>query len=133
MADAARLVDPIPGAVVAGAACRAAQRRNRVADARPRIRRYQGRGRGGRDAGRSAAGVDGLKMRATLSIETAAAALLLIDLQEEQRQVPHYAVAGYEVVLANAQRLLAAARVQGRSEEHTSELQSLMRISYAVF
>src|SRR3546814_5955579 len=28
---------------------------------------------------------------------------------------------------------LEAARVQGRSEEHTSELQSLMRISYAVF
>src|SRR3546814_13762772 len=27
----------------------------------------------------------------------------------------------------------AAARVGGRSEEHTSELQSLMRISYAVF
>src|SRR3546814_9772871 len=27
----------------------------------------------------------------------------------------------------------AAARVAGRSEEHTSELQSLMRLSYAVF
>src|SRR3546814_977063 len=27
----------------------------------------------------------------------------------------------------------AAATVKGRSEEHTSELQSLMRISYAVF
>src|SRR3546814_4071485 len=26
-----------------------------------------------------------------------------------------------------------AARIDGRSEEHTSELQSLMRISYAVF
>src|SRR3546814_10702644 len=32
---------------------------------------------------------------------------------------------------ANAEKLLAA--VQARSEEHTSELQSLMRISYAVF
>src|SRR3546814_10028196 len=30
-------------------------------------------------------------------------------------------------------RLLAAARFGARSEEHTSELQSLMRISYAVF
>src|SRR3546814_20358804 len=59
-------------------------------------------------------------MRATLSIEAAAAALLLIDLQEEQRQVPHYAVAGYEVVLANAQRLLAAARVQGLRVIHTA-------------
>src|SRR3546814_3458322 len=28
---------------------------------------------------------------------------------------------------------LACARTRGRSEEHTSELQSLMRISYAVF
>src|SRR3546814_2284339 len=30
-------------------------------------------------------------------------------------------------------RLIAAGRRQDRSEEHTSELQSLMRISYAVF
>src|SRR3546814_2936928 len=30
-------------------------------------------------------------------------------------------------------RSLAATRGAGRSEEHTSELQSLMRISYAVF
>src|SRR3546814_1085648 len=30
-------------------------------------------------------------------------------------------------------RPATAVRVQGRSEEHTSELQSLMRISYAVF
>src|SRR3546814_3319488 len=36
---------------------------------------------------------------------------------------------------ARAQRALAtdAKRGSGRSEEHTSELQSLMRISYAVF
>src|SRR3546814_4645475 len=34
------------------------------------------------------------------------------------------------VVFAPAQKNL---RLQGRSEEHTSELQSLMRISYAVF
>src|SRR3546814_5129999 len=32
-----------------------------------------------------------------------------------------------------AQRLIADAQLQQRSEEHTSELQSLMRISYAVF
>src|SRR3546814_8110468 len=39
-------------------------------------------------------------------------------------------------VPARLQRLLALARAaaaRGRSEEHTSELQSLMRISYAVF
>src|SRR3546814_1662465 len=32
-----------------------------------------------------------------------------------------------------ARRQLRQAQVAGRSEEHTSELQSLMRISYAVF
>src|SRR3546814_7081542 len=32
-----------------------------------------------------------------------------------------------------ARRLTVGARYAGRSEEHTSELQSLMRISYAVF
>src|SRR3546814_1512157 len=30
-------------------------------------------------------------------------------------------------------RSLIASKVEGRSEEHTSELQSLMRLSYAVF
>src|SRR3546814_1028221 len=34
---------------------------------------------------------------------------------------------------ARANRSFGAAIAQGRSEEHTSELQSLMRISYAVF
>src|SRR3546814_10114106 len=38
---------------------------------------------------------------------------------------------GSEHPLADA--IVSAAREQGRSEEHTSELQSLMRISYAVF
>src|SRR3546814_7695170 len=36
-------------------------------------------------------------------------------------------------VPANAEALVAADIFSGRSEEHTSELQSLMRISYAVF
>src|SRR3546814_2283009 len=40
---------------------------------------------------------------------------------------------GGETFLAEAAVLLAAAEVARRSEEHTSELQSLMRISYAVF
>src|SRR3546814_2154451 len=34
---------------------------------------------------------------------------------------------------AGAGRMRAVRRTTGRSEEHTSELQSLMRISYAVF
>src|SRR3546814_5741962 len=37
------------------------------------------------------------------------------------------------IVLAVALRQIAGDRRRGRSEEHTSELQSLMRISYAVF
>src|SRR3546814_9333199 len=36
-------------------------------------------------------------------------------------------------VLGETRQVLHAAKVAGRSEEHTSELQSLMRISYAVF
>src|SRR3546814_4865207 len=36
-------------------------------------------------------------------------------------------------VLAGLDRISSAARSGTRSEEHTSELQSLMRISYAVF
>src|SRR3546814_2180863 len=40
------------------------------------------------------------------------------------------ALAGYVLPLAAAAGALTGA---GRSEEHTSELQSLMRISYAVF
>src|SRR3546814_9916031 len=35
--------------------------------------------------------------------------------------------------LVDVQRRELPARIDGRSEEHTSELQSLMRISYAVF
>src|SRR3546814_2304515 len=35
--------------------------------------------------------------------------------------------------VVSALELLAQQRREGRSEEHTSELQSLMRISYAVF
>jgi nicotinamidase-related amidase len=52
-------------------------------------------------------------MRATLTLDQRHTALLLIDLQEEQRQVPHYAVAGFDAVLANAGLLLAAARAHG--------------------
>src|SRR3546814_1327176 len=33
----------------------------------------------------------------------------------------------------NAEKLYGVLHIGGRSEEHTSELQSLMRISYAVF
>src|SRR3546814_15514039 len=43
---------------------------------------------------------------------------------------PIYRCRGYNAVMRD---LLLALIVFGRSEEHTSELQSLMRISYAVF
>src|SRR3546814_10174427 len=53
----------------------------------------------------------------------------LLDMQSADDGRSNVPVQGW---LSNdaARRLLAAA---GRSEEHTSELQSLMRISYAVF
>src|SRR3546814_5893940 len=50
---------------------------------------------------------------------------------ESLRRVPGMgdtAVAALKIVQATSLRML-----KGRSEEHTSELQSLMRISYAVF
>lgn len=52
-------------------------------------------------------------MRRPLTIDRGGAVLLLVDFQEEQRQVPHYSVAGFAEVLANAQRLLATAREAG--------------------
>lgn len=51
-------------------------------------------------------------MRQKLALDPRHTALLLVDLQEEQRQVPHYAVAGFDRVLSNAQRLLQAARAR---------------------
>src|SRR3546814_1919785 len=43
----------------------------------------------------------------------------------------YYLIAGGAMLAAGL--LLMRGRILGRSEEHTSELQSLMRISYAVF
>src|SRR3546814_1688082 len=43
------------------------------------------------------------------------------------------AVQAFDVVDRRAHQVLQAQRIDQRSEEHTSELQSLMRISYAVF
>src|SRR3546814_4202074 len=45
----------------------------------------------------------------------------------------HEAVANFDAGKTVGQRLHVQLLAQGRSEEHTSELQSLMRISYAVF
>src|SRR3546814_9581853 len=52
--------------------------------------------------------------------------------REVYRQRQHELAAAREKALADAARQYSNV-VNGRSEEHTSELQSLMRISYAVF
>jgi maleamate amidohydrolase len=46
--------------------------------------------------------------------------LILIDLQEEQRQVPEYSVEGLDKVLGNAGKLLEAARANGVMVIHTA-------------
>src|SRR3546814_2040522 len=52
-----------------------------------------------------------------------------VDFVDEQDRVRQAFELGHDLF----QPLLEIAAVTGRSEEHTSELQSLMRISYAVF
>src|SRR5512138_3032545 len=52
-------------------------------------------------------------MRQDLSIDPKRAALILVDLQEEQRSDPYYVVADLDAVLANARRVLEAARANG--------------------
>ena len=49
-------------------------------------------------------------MRQTLTLDPERTALLLVDLQEEQKHVPEYRVEGIDGILANARRLLDAAR-----------------------
>lgn len=59
-------------------------------------------------------------MKTTLSLNDEAAALLLIDLQEEQRRDPHYKAAGIDQVLGNAARLLETARATKRLVVHSA-------------
>src|SRR3546814_9044479 len=49
------------------------------------------------------------------------------------RNVAHHVEDAADDILVLAQQQRLGDRQAGRSEEHTSELQSLMRISYAVF
>ncbi|TMJ33836.1 MAG: isochorismatase family protein, partial [Alphaproteobacteria bacterium] len=58
-------------------------------------------------------------MRTTLAFAGQAIALLLIDLQEEQRQDPQYKAFGIDEVLGNAARLLEAARTTNRMVVHS--------------
>src|SRR3546814_4617987 len=56
----------------------------------------------------------------------------LIEGLSPDRFAPFFALDDAGLAAVNARRVTATAD-RGRSEEHTSELQSLMRISYAVF
>jgi nicotinamidase-related amidase len=59
-------------------------------------------------------------MRQSLSLDPRRTALLLVDLQEEQRQDPYYVAADLEAVLANARLLLEAARASGVRVVHVA-------------
>lgn len=59
-------------------------------------------------------------MRKPLAITPAAAALLVVDLQEEQRRDPRYVIAGFDAMLANIQALQAAARQNGVPVIHSA-------------
>jgi nicotinamidase-related amidase len=59
-------------------------------------------------------------MRQQLTLHPTRAALILVDLQEEQRRDPYYVVAGLDAVLANARGLLEAARAAGVRVVHVA-------------
>jgi len=67
-------------------------------------------------------------MRQVLSIDPRRAALILIDLQEEQRHVPEYRVEGLDDVLANARLLLDAARAGGIMVLHTAYRRDFQKV-----
>jgi maleamate amidohydrolase len=59
-------------------------------------------------------------MRLDLSIDPKRAALILVDLQEEQRSDPYYVVPDLDAVLANARTVLEAAREKGVRVVHVA-------------
>jgi maleamate amidohydrolase len=59
-------------------------------------------------------------MKTAIAFADKKVALLLIDLQEEQRRDPLYSVVGFDNVLANAAKLLAAARATERLVVHSA-------------
>ncbi len=59
-------------------------------------------------------------MHSLLKLESSTAALLLVDLQEEQRSDPLYKAADFNSVLANVRRLLLAARKHGLPVFHAA-------------
>ena len=67
-------------------------------------------------------------MRTRLAIDPSRTALLLVDLQEEQRRDRLYAVDGIDAVLANAATLLAAARRHGLRVVHAAYKRDFQRV-----
>ncbi|MDQ7250432.1 isochorismatase family protein [Dongia sedimenti] len=59
-------------------------------------------------------------MRQRLTLDPRRTALVLVDLQEEQRDHPLYAVEGFEAVLGNARRILEACRNNGLLIAHSA-------------
>ncbi len=66
-------------------------------------------------------------MRQLLSLPQGGVALVLVDLQEEHRRDQRYLVEGYEDVLKNAARLLAAARQSAASVLHAMYVRNFAR------
>jgi nicotinamidase-related amidase len=67
-------------------------------------------------------------MRQQLSIDPKRAALILVDLQEEQRHDPYYVVAGFDVVLANARKLLDSARANDVRVVHVAYVRDFRKV-----
>lgn len=67
-------------------------------------------------------------MRRELAIDQRRTALILIDLQEEQRQVPEYRVQGLDNVLANARKLIEAARASDVLVIHTAYQRDFQKV-----
>jgi nicotinamidase-related amidase len=67
-------------------------------------------------------------MKARITLDKRRAALLLIDLQEEQRSDPLYRVAGIDSILANVRLLLESARAQGVAVFHAAYERDFRRV-----
>jgi nicotinamidase-related amidase len=66
-------------------------------------------------------------MRTTLTLKDRSVALLLVDLQEEQRRDPQYKASGIDEILGNAARLLEAARATSRLIVHAAYLRDFTK------